>query len=100
MHVAPGLNSLCLPSCVSSLPGDLPATFFRQSIGSRLATFSPKGNGGWILSLRLGCRHILGNLAGRDPHDVYGVADHVAGATLTFGASRHRYTFLIDTAWR
>jgi hypothetical protein len=34
-------------------------------------------------------RNVLGDLAGRDPHDVDGVADHVAGAALAFGASGH-----------
>jgi hypothetical protein len=38
------------------------------------------------------CQHVLdrpSSLAGRDPHDVDGVADHVAGSALAFGASGH-----------
>jgi hypothetical protein len=31
-----------------------------------------------------GGRHVIGNLAGRDPHDVDGVADHVGGTALAF----------------
>src|SRR5690242_7952596 len=33
---------------------------------------------------------VLRLLAGRDAHDFDGVADHVGGALLAFGASRHR----------
>jgi len=32
----------------------------------------------------------LGFFAGRDPHDLDGVADHVGGALLTSGSARHQ----------
>jgi len=38
--------------------------------------------------------YILGFLAGRNPHDLDGVADHVGGALLAAGASRHRTAIL------
>jgi hypothetical protein len=49
-----------------------------------------KGNRGWVLPLILRGSVIL-DLAGRDPHDVDGVADHVTGAFFAFRSSRHNW---------
>ena len=46
---------------------------------------------GVLFALR--CRSIFLSLPRRDPHNVDGVADHVGGALLAFGASGHGQTF-------
>src|SRR5260370_7472622 len=49
-----------------------------HTFGSRLSALAPECHRSRVLAL-----------LGRDPHDVDGVADHVAGAALAFGASGH-----------
>jgi hypothetical protein len=51
-----------------------------------LSAPTPKRYGGGVLAV-IGDRVL--DLAGRDPHDVNSVADHVAGSALAFGASEH-----------
>jgi hypothetical protein len=72
---------------LSSLAGDLFPPAGRYSFRPRLAALPAERNGGRVLLLMLGGRHVVGNVAGRDPHDVDGVADRVARTALAFGAS-------------
>jgi hypothetical protein len=68
---------------------------FSQSERAVLPTFLRPGlspqpaqpDGGGRLTLLLGRRHVIGDLAGCDRHDMDGVADHVGGAALAFEAS-------------
>ena len=44
-----------------------------------------------------GAVHVLGFLAGRDPHDLDGSADHVSGALLASGSAWHQSDFAGDS---
>ena len=87
-----GLDSLCsstgpsplwAPARFCSLPRDVGALFLRQARRPRLAAQAPKLGGGTLNARRFRF------LAGRDPHHLYGVADHVGGALLSARAFRH-----------
>jgi hypothetical protein len=49
--------------------------------------FRPSATAAGVLPLILRGRDVVLDLAGRDPHDVDGVADHVGRTAFTFGAS-------------
>jgi hypothetical protein len=70
----------------------------RQSGSPRLPAHAAERDRSRILPLILGGRHVIGDLSGRYPHDVDGVADHVAGAFFAFWSSWHSATTHI--AWR
>src|SRR6266498_506647 len=74
---------LCRPS------GNLLPPLGGHGFGSRLSALAPECHGSRVLALVLGGRQVIGDLVGRDPHEVDGVADHVGGTALAFGTSGH-----------
>src|ERR1700732_2119400 len=84
------------PPFLRRLPSNLLAPFGGHPFGSRLPAVASKRHGGGVLPLSLGGWDVLVNLADRQPHDVNGVADYVAGAALTFRASGHCHKVMLS----
>jgi hypothetical protein len=80
---------LSFPARLGRVSGSRSSLLFRHFFRSRPSTQSAQLDGGGRFALVFGGRHIIGDLAGRKPHDVDGVADYVGGAALAFGASGH-----------
>jgi hypothetical protein len=68
--------------------------FLAHTFSPRLSALPAERHGGGVLPLILGGRDVVLDLAGRDPHDVDGVADHVGRTAFTFGALGHHFTRL------
>src|SRR6059058_2905528 len=81
-----GLTPAGLPPNGCGLFGNCLSLLGRHTCGPRLPAHTAKRHGGGVLAV---IGDLVLDLAGRDPHDVDGVADHVAGAALAFGASWH-----------
>jgi hypothetical protein len=85
------------PSCFRGTSGDIGSARLRKCCcscaSSRLA---PKRTSVYGLD-RFRLWQVLVFLAGRDPHDLDGVADHVGGALLASGSTRH---IKRPTVWR
>src|SRR5215471_20881840 len=77
------------PAGLSRVARDPLAFSLTHFLCPRLPAHPAKRYSGSILAV-IGDRVL--DLAGRDPHDVDRVADHVAGAALAFGASGHTST--------
>jgi hypothetical protein len=75
------------PTGRGGLPGDLLPPLGAHAFGPSLPAHPAQFLGGLVLAVVSG--ELFFDLAGRQPHDVDGVADHVAGAALAFGASGH-----------
>src|SRR5437588_1850025 len=81
-------NSLTFsPATERSLTRDLGSPLWRHLRGPRLPASAPQLCGSALGAVGF---EFLGFFAGRDPHDLDGVADHVGGALLTSGSARHQ----------
>jgi hypothetical protein len=74
------------PAFRRSFPCDFSPSLWRHLCRSRFTAPAPE------FGSRRFCRigQFFEFLAGRDPHDLDGVADHVGGALLASGAARHQ----------
>jgi hypothetical protein len=88
----PPSNLTFSPTTSSALPRDLSPPFRCHLRRPRLAPTAPEFGGGALSAV-----HVLGFLAGRDPHDLDGSADHVSGALLASGSAWHQSDFAGDS---
>ena len=75
-----------LPPSAGRFPRDLRAPLFREALRPSSAALPPERLGGLVLAVVV--RRFL-DLTSGDPGDGDGVADHVGGALLSFGAFGH-----------